>query len=1239
MKYIIKSLYEGQNNGIRIIVAPTGSGKTHAWIEAICDMLSAESNGVNPNQNEEGNSSGTSDERKFIFITPFRKNLPFEQLREMLIERGIMTSEEYDEIAMDLKSNAESVYDNFALVKDEIERRNSMVRRSKLYQSIKNDIDFLKATEKPGCRPSFIDQRKKAWDTFLKDDEPAFRNWITEYFRNSFKTKKARLKVIENDPKWSWLTKLYPSIYLEDKRIIFMSLDKFLSKNSSIVGPNYLIWKNPAITKNACILIDEIDSTKERIFDKIIENSLEGHNLIDLFVTCYNALNKDPKDILDGLRADTESIKGAEKLLGIADKIYTTFRLGKRFTLLDESDSNFIFNAGESHTFSAAGTMTTARIRHLDNRNEIYFHVKEEDGNKNDPTVAMLVDRIAGFKERFKRWLFALVIAYRDQYNDGIENGGSEDRDLIATEDAISTVVSRIFKSSSWQKYFMDELLEMSFPAKAKARPDKDGRSQKFLHAEPISEKNNPLVEERVEYDYDFSTKGFTYYEFENSKKHNEDTYIQMYQCNETPERILIDLSTRAKIIGLSATGDAKTVLKNYDYEYLRKHIGVDSFFPTDEEQDRIKVKAAENRNGYGNTLDDVRIHTEKISGEDAADYNTWLELFDGSKEHTDILFSQLFGSSINDYTQKRYLKIARVFKSFWSNYDRIPLGYVMLNKIPKPYDNALDSNILFEIFNLIMHTCKSHLLSELEPDKSKDYVTILAGEEFNELKDAFFENFLKDDRHKLIITTYITAGAGQNLQYALEKDEFDQLLDVRVIGDGVCRVKDGHLVEVDANMIYLEKPTYIIQNKLSFGDTASFYKALVQISSMRQSGSITEWQFKRLICDAFACRSAALRRKNSYNDEDSGYCASDYGAMYSTPDHYAAVDLVCEQAIGRLCRTKQKRSDIYVLTDADLEIGTCFNQDHEGFTTPEFDAVRNTISTYSPSLEMALTKANDQEIKARRFVNRALGTLLANEESIYNWQMTRKLVIMHPTISEQEYLKLRTWEQNLYIKLPQKGNKYYFHTNDPDGFSDCNISFDKRPEFSEVSAESSKLPEMMQCKDVKRWFEKNGFATEFTPNEYILCPIIFRNIYQGALGEYVGEFILESNHICRLTDVCSDAYEFFDFLADKSQDAAMPTICFDFKNWHESTTMSTKDVVEKIKSKAADYPGGVDAVIIVNLACEGSHTTSQMSRNVSGKKLKILTVPRIIKDGQLDVKNLEQIRTFINQVKEDRYE
>lgn len=1222
MKNLIKDFYESENNGFRVLVAPTGLGKTYAWTEAVCDMLSEEQTGE---RSEEGKEENTP-KRRFIFVTPLLKNLPIAQLKEKILSRGIMDEDEFNRNVILLKSNADTIKENFPIVQEAIEK-NTLVKRSKEYQDLYNALQFIYSISKDRNHQKFYEEiRRKTEEDFMNRTEPAFRRFLIEFFRKNYSTKKKRISVIENDPRWSWISVIYPGTFIDSKRVVFLSLDKFLFRNASIVGTTGNIWKSDLV-KDACILIDEIDSTKEKIFDKIIERSMSGKNLLDLFITCYNALNgREVDELLDGLLPSESTIKDAENQKKNAQAIYSEFHLNHRFTLESAEDTtNFIFTAGDTHVVSSSGEKTHAYINHKGLKNVIEFSSKKStDSGKAD--VKRLIDRLIGFKSTFQRWLLSLAISYRDNYNDRIRRGESPSNEMMGMEDAIATVVTRIFKSESWQRYFEEEILDMSFPSKAKR-----GRlPRKYDRSQPLSVENNPLVGESDRYDYDFLTNGFTYIEFENARRHNEDTFIQMYQCSESPEKIIVDLASRAKVIGLSATGDASTVLKNYDMDYLTRHLGVESTFFPAPQVETIKQMAKENNRGYeGN----ISIKPFRITVENAIGSAEWLQLFSGDERAYECADMQYLGNT-NSFQRRRYLKICKVFRHFWANYDNIPLGYVMLNKIPKAKDRELDLNVLHGLFDLIIRTTPG----PLQEAKSQDHVSVIAGEGFDEKKKKFFSTFLKDGKHKLIITAYNTAGAGQNLQYKIDPNDEVSAKGLVNVSGGDRRMDADGLIEVDANFIYLEKPTFVIQNKSGFSDTKTFFKALIQMTSLRESGSISAGMFSALLRDAFVYRAhSGKEAAEILGEEQKEYSASAYDAIYKSQDFLGAIDLICEQAIGRLCRTPNKRKNIFILLDSELNIGQCVNASHKGLTTPEFEAVCAISQEPEDHSEVILAnKAMEHEKFSKRFIDRCLATLFINPEMQYNWQMVRDLVIKHPTADEAEYRGMSPWQQNFYIELPRISDRYWYKTSDMENFSDCRISFHEEQGYVCVSAEGSKLSQIMGVGLLHEHFEEKGYATEFRPQRYILCPIVYNNIYKGALGEFAGEKIMESIGY-KLSSVRSDAYELFDYELLK-QGENESTLCVDFKNWHTGMASGqNRSQLEHIASKAAAY--GTRDVIIANLVSEGpfrpySTPVDHLNDDGTISTINIHIVPALINGQHADRHGIEQIKSIVSEIR-----
>ena len=106
-------------------------------------------------------------------------------------------------------------------------------------------------------------------------------------------TVEQRLYAVKTDKKWQWLGKLYPAVFTRDRQVLFLSMDKLLSRNTTIVEPSYMFY-NSDIVKNAAIFIDEFDATKDTILKKIIDNGLHDKvDYIELFKDIYAALHTD----------------------------------------------------------------------------------------------------------------------------------------------------------------------------------------------------------------------------------------------------------------------------------------------------------------------------------------------------------------------------------------------------------------------------------------------------------------------------------------------------------------------------------------------------------------------------------------------------------------------------------------------------------------------------------------------------------------------------------------------------------------------------------------------------------------------------------------------------------------------------------------------------------------------------------------------------------------------------------
>ena len=261
----------GIENGLLLLDMPTGFGKTYNVLKYIYEASMEEANA----------------DRKFFFVTTLKKNLPREDLEQHFREGGHLA--EFKEKFLFIDSNADCV---IQYLTEELEKRIPVeIRKTDEFKTMRNDVRFLRESQKNVDRKGLRPYAASIKENLMGRSEPAFRRYVQAILAREFKTAKDRIYAIKTDKKWQWLGELYPAVFTSDKQIIFMSMDKFLARNATIVEPSYMFY-NSKIIDNAVIFIDEFDATKETILRNIISNGLrEKIDYIELFNDIYSVLH------------------------------------------------------------------------------------------------------------------------------------------------------------------------------------------------------------------------------------------------------------------------------------------------------------------------------------------------------------------------------------------------------------------------------------------------------------------------------------------------------------------------------------------------------------------------------------------------------------------------------------------------------------------------------------------------------------------------------------------------------------------------------------------------------------------------------------------------------------------------------------------------------------------------------------------------------------------------------------
>ena len=226
-----------------------------------------------------------------------------------------------------------------------------------------------------------------------------------------------------------------------------------------------------------------------------------------------------------------------------------------------------------------------------------------------------------------------------------------------------------------------------------------------------------------------------------------------------------------------------------------------------------------------------------------------------------------------------------------------------------------------------------------------------------------------------------------------------------------------------------------------------------------------------------------------------------------------------------------------------------------------------------------------------------------------------REWVLKYPTLYDEAKLPDNILNE-FYFHIPDRKKKYYFKAyND---FQDgVEVSFADKSNccgWSEMSEKAAKLPYILKYKGMKEYFKKKGYVTSFKMLPRILNPVMFRNIYKGALGEVAGRFIIENELGIKLVDITEpEKFEKFDFRLNEE-------VYVDFKNWDESMQVERENELKKIRQKMRMV--GAKRVYIINIVVEDG-TKYEIKESTDG----IIEIPGLItKNGDIITKPIEKL-------------
>lgn len=1148
IKTIIDNYFQNddQKNGLMLLSLPTGSGKTHNVINSIYDRIPS-----------------LAQHQKVFFITNLKKNLDLEKLEGCYRAAG--RGQDYQNEVLQIKSNADYIQKILEIQIPEQFKKESYRKLVKIINDLKRTEGYIKKSQDPQVGHIFRDSKDKILDDIRLKLEPEFRKFIASELKKHFKTPDQKLDAIKNNSNYQWIGELYPSVYTKERKVFFLSMKKFLSQHATLIEPSYHFLSHP-ITESAVIVLDEFDSTKDTVSNHYIEQALNFRGeILSTFKQIRSGLNNE--QISKKIITSNELIKGQlEALKKESNRIYDEFLLDLSYKTNErdiDRNRNFLFH---SDTFISILSKSKDYIRTTpniaDGNNMLISFESPDKYNENanyqiDVNLYSLLRQVNNFIRRFRRTVFLWAQKLVSDTKNASNQGGGEPQ--------IEKIISTIYYDFSLTEDVVHFLMK-----------DIEGRyTSRKKEKQPLR-------------DTSFYTNGFHYYEFIDDEEHSTTTNFGYTGLNDTPEKWLLKISMRAKVLGISATAQIESVLCNYDIPFLKDQLGSNFLLLENSEQKKLEANFKKEMEVYHNGRVTVRVNVidEAVIRLQQSITDQFMDLLEDIDEaesesiKLSHLLSNLSNTENREYISHRYLNLFRVLKYFLRNSDMESL-LVLNMPLPKMDHPAFDETYIRKFFEqIILHHSADGQLTNAE-------LVILNSQDFDSKKDELLQKLGKGSK-VAVLSSYLTIGAGQNLQYPVPESNSCFSIQPNKQTDKRNQTKDFdglYLGDITYNVL---SSSQLFKNQAA-GSEKELLKYLFQIESLSENSEISPAKKREFVKEVFT----------KYSNGSTGKVYTDM-SLYNLKSTRLALTKTVIQSVGRICRTFNKKSNIHIYTTKSVLEKLDDTSINHKLLNPEMDALF--LEQAAQHMKTPVQQP-EQEWKASKISSRgkqAIMEILAGDwdtEKMTLWNDLRNLVLSNPTACA-EIVDVNPLMKQLYIAGDVPLNKYFFaQRND---FSEVRISLKSsslaqfkyslsEPEqkynyISEVSETEARLPQLLEFPGMSQFFEKNGWATQFEEQLYILSPVLFHNIYKGSLGEVAGKFILEQSAIALKPITDPDKFEFFDYEVTDS-----PDVYIDFKHWKETFTANHGQMIQTISKKMEKI--GAKKVFIINLLGEGNYT------------------------------------------------
>lgn len=1017
----------------------------------------------------------------------------------------------------------------------------------------------------------------------------AVRGFFDTYKRHLEKTKQVKKVSLETIlSRFKSLAKVYPQVDYRRKKVLLMTVHKAMYGIDPILSERIYLHDIAEKNKKTLIIFDESDQAAVAMRTAIIDQSIENAGGSKRFAKGYNGYLQ-YKDLIDNPEQIANDYYGdlLERSLNKAKEIiktnwekvvgniipYRNIFLGNKEELETYRKGVFFSGPALKLNISTKEDNTNSYICHKNNdRHFSLVHSKDDNllmkeyavGIPLDRFLSLIIANTTSIKSQLRKVIAESLKQSREQFE-------TEEKEVAANtsttnhylgyptlEREIHTLLSRFETSSEY--HFEQQINEFM-----------TNRKNLFVSGGGCKIKLP---------DFSVYSQGVQLYQEEIDERDNQ--HRVRLSCREiatTPEKILIDLlnTDGTSVVLCSATASCWSVVSNCDIKYLKQTLG-----------EKVHVLSKEDRETFDNLVSQTYPSAHHIEVVPLEKYE-----YNDKRENAIALpgkYKNLFSNeALKEGLVDKWFSIThKGLKKTAKNNDDIRFQLYRLFQFIEAYHwffthKDIHSMIFFQnrtgdkdkdqinVLSCLIDGTFKNMDCPLEDEipSSWDNVHIRISKDWEDVESNILSELSLDKDAKLmLISAYGSFKAGANMQYDIPEGlEYTS-------GDNW--MNEGEKLKKDWDAIYVQSPTaYLMMNE--DGNEATFekslYNAMLTLMMLYERGCLSKSDVAQWLCYALSNNFMFGEKRNS-------------GII---KDKAAWAQTTVEQAIGRLCRTRNKPHTTYILFDESMK--PFFDASNmEKSLTKEFRALADYILLHrdkkeddiDPEEVMRCNDANYSQAQLdhlRRIALRYTPHLQEEDEfdddveeenelpynvriSQLMYQSYKQTIIRKPVIATLEDLdesdKRLTFITKCYGDWKRNSKcefNYYFN----ESFKACPKGKGK-PFPYPISPSYVRLDVLMKNPVIKCHFERNGFATTWEKEGMILHPQILATDYAGEIGEEAFKAILLHYTDCTEDNVKhleGKDYELADFVITNEDGSYR--IAFDVKNMNPNADHNDK--------------------------------------------------------------------------------